>query len=334
MRGLLQDATDIGDFDELARIYRRYVVAEPSYNAEIVADKQQGDTLVASEARQQAQDLRLDGDVERRRRLVKDQKRRFTGNRGGDQRALFHPARQLVRERPGDLVGAIDPHLLQRDRGAAQRLCERYSEMLHHRLSDLPADPQRRVEGGERILENGPDPPPEDASPLRRRELGEVVALEQDGASDLRRWSEKVQGGTGYTALAGSGFTDDGERPSRLDREADIAHGSDQLFALVIADREVADLEQWRVHRRPPSFGSSISRKPSPTRLMPMTVMLIAIPGASEIHGAVSTKARPLLIIRPQSAAGGCTPKPRKLSTAPHFVARISSLSKSAPCSH
>ena len=52
--------------------------------------------------------------------------------------------------------------------------------MLHHRLSDLPADPQRRVEGRERILEDRPDPPPEDASALRRRELGEVVALEQD----------------------------------------------------------------------------------------------------------------------------------------------------------
>ena len=37
--------------------------------------------------------------------------------------------------------------------------------------------------------------------------------------------------------------------------------------------------------------------------------------------GAVSTKARPLLIMRPQSAAGGCTPKPRKLSTAPNSTA-------------
>ena len=107
-------------------------------------------------------------------------------------------------------------------------------------------------------------------------------------------------------------FTDNGERTVRLEREADIAHGGDVPVALAIADREIADLEQWfgararlGVHRRLPSFGSSTSRKPSPTRLMPMTVTLIAIPGASEIHGAVSTKARPLLIIRPQSAAGG-----------------------------
>src|SRR5271154_618186 len=315
MGGLLQHATDITELDELARIHHRDVIAEPPHDAEIVADKQKGDALVASEARQQAQDLRLDGDVESRRRLVEDQKRRFTGDRRGNQCALFHPARQLVWERPGDLRGTIDPHLLQRDLGATQRLGEWQPEMLHQRLGGLPADPQRRVEGRERILEDGPDPPPKYASPLRRPELGEVLALEQDGAGDLRRWAEKIEDCTGYTALAGSGFTDDGQRPSRLKGKARIAHGCDLPLAFAVADREVADLEQRRIHRRLPSFGSSTSRKPSPTRLMPITVMLIAIPGA------VSTKARPLLIIRPQSAAGGCTPKPRKLSTAPRSTA-------------
>src|SRR6516225_5604062 len=153
--------------------------------------------------------------------------------------------------------------------------------MLHHRLSDLP---------------------PKDVSPLRWRERGEVLALEQDGAGDLSFWAEKIEDCAGHTALAGPGFADDGERPSRLEREADIAHRGDLPFALAIADREVTDLEQRRVHRRLSSFGSSTSRKPSPTRLMLMTVRLIAIPGASDIQGAVSTKARPLLIIRPQSA--------------------------------
>src|SRR5271169_1028278 len=321
MRGLLQDVADIPEFDKLARVHHSDVIAEPPHDAEIVTDEQEGDALVASEMRQEAQDLRLDGDVERRRRLVEDEQRRFTGDRGGDQRALLHPARQLVREGAGDLGGTIDPHLVQCALGAAQRLGARYSEMLHQRLGDLPADPQRGVEGGERILEDGPDPPPKDASPLRRRELGEVLALEQDGAGDLRRWAEEVQDCAGYAALAGSGFTDDGERPSRLEGKGHIAHGGDVPLALAVADREVADLEQQRIHRRLPSFGSSTSRKPSPTRLMPMTVTLIAIPGASDIHGAVSTKARPLLIIKPQSAAGGCTPKPRKLSTAPSNTA-------------
>src|SRR5258707_4797547 len=328
MGGPLQHAMDIAELDELARIHDGDVVAEPPNDAEIVADEQKADALVAPEARQQAQDLCLDRDVERSRRLVEDQERRFTGERSGDQRALLHSARQLVRVGTGDLGGTIDPHLLQRGLGAAERLGERQPEMLHHRLGDLPADAQRRVERRERILEDGPDPPAEDVAALRRRQLGKVLALEQDGAGDLRCRAEEVQNCAGHAALAGSGLADDGERSARLECKADIAHRGDLPLALAIADREVADLEQrlgaprrYNVHQRPPSRGSSTSRKPSPTKLMPITRMLMAIPGASEIHGPVSTKARPLLIIKPQSAAGGCTPKPRKLSTAPNSTA-------------
>jgi hypothetical protein len=97
---------------------------------------------------------------------------------------LLHSARQLVRVGTGDLGGTIDSHLLQRGLGAAERLGERQPEMLHHRLGDLPADAQRRVERRERILEHGPDPPTEDVAALRRRELGKVLALEQDAGSN------------------------------------------------------------------------------------------------------------------------------------------------------
>src|SRR6516162_5244556 len=328
MGGLLQHVADVAELDELACIHHGDVIAEPSHDTKIVADEQEGDALVGSEARQQAENLRFDCDVERCRRLVQDKQRRFTSESRSDQRPLLHPPRQLVRVGTGDLGGTIDPHLAQRGLGAAQRIGERQPEVLHHRLRNLSADPQRRVEGRERILEDRPDPSPKDVSPLYWCEPSEALALEQDGAGNLGRWAERVQDCARHTALAGSGFTDDGERTTRPQREADIARGSNAPVALTIADREIADVEQWfgarprlGVHRRLPSVGSSTSRKPSPTRLMPMTVMLIAIPGASEIHGAVSTKARPLLIIRPQSAAGGCTPKPRKLSTAPNSTA-------------
>ena len=46
---------------------------------------------------EQLQDLRLHGDVERRRRLVGDQQVRLVGERHGDHHALALPARQLVR---------------------------------------------------------------------------------------------------------------------------------------------------------------------------------------------------------------------------------------------
>src|SRR6516165_3462574 len=319
---------DIAELDELARIHHRDVVTEPSNDTEIMADEQEGNALVPSEARQQAQDLRLDRDVEGGRRLVEDQERRFADERGGDQRALLHPARKLVRKGSCDFGSTIDPHFVQCCLGASEGLGQRQPEMLHHGLGDLPADTKRWVERCERILKDSTDLPAEHLPTLRRREADNVLALEQDRAADLGFGAEKVENGAGHAALAGPGLADNGERATGLDREADVAYRGDLPRALAVADRQIADLEQrfggrrrQSVHQRTRSPGSSISRKPSPTRLIAITVMLIAIPGASEIRGAVSTKARPLLIIKPQSAAGGCTPKPRKLSTAPSSTA-------------
>jgi hypothetical protein len=54
--------------------------------------------------------------------------------------------------------------------------------MLDHRFGNLVADAQRRVERGKRVLEDRADPSPEDPPALRRRETGDVLALEEDGA--------------------------------------------------------------------------------------------------------------------------------------------------------
>jgi len=64
--------------------------------------------------------------------------------------------------------------------------------MLHHRLAICPADAQCRVERGEWVRNTAPSvvrgcPPP------HRREVGEVLTLEQYGAGDLRGRAQEVQ---------------------------------------------------------------------------------------------------------------------------------------------
>ena len=63
---------------------------------------------------QQVEDLRLRGDVERRRRLVGDQQARIAGQRHRDHRPLAQPAAQLERV-------LVDAALRLRDADAAQR---------------------------------------------------------------------------------------------------------------------------------------------------------------------------------------------------------------------
>ncbi len=58
-------------------------------------------------------DLRLDGHVERGRRLVGDEKLRLVGERHGDHHALAHAARQLVRIGAHALLGRRNAHAPQ-----------------------------------------------------------------------------------------------------------------------------------------------------------------------------------------------------------------------------
>ena len=60
------------------------------------------------QAAEELEDLRLDRDVERRRRLVGDHQLRLERERHGDHHALAHAARELVRE-------VVEPRLGLRD---------------------------------------------------------------------------------------------------------------------------------------------------------------------------------------------------------------------------
>ena len=66
-------------------------------DAEIVGDEDERRSEPLLQVRDQAEDLRLDGDVERRRRLVGDEDPRLAGERQRDHRPLAHAAGQLVR---------------------------------------------------------------------------------------------------------------------------------------------------------------------------------------------------------------------------------------------
>jgi hypothetical protein len=89
-----------------------------------VGDEDDGGTDALLEVGHEIEDLRLDGDVERGGRLVRDKEFRSTGERNGDHHALTHAAGKLVR------VLARAPTRL----GDADK-----AEHFHHALLDLLA---------------------------------------------------------------------------------------------------------------------------------------------------------------------------------------------------
>ena len=79
--------------DDLARVHHRDPIGEMLDQAEIVGDEQDGERELALQLAQQAEDLRLNGHVERGGRLVGDQQRRLRHQRHRDHHPLSQPAR-------------------------------------------------------------------------------------------------------------------------------------------------------------------------------------------------------------------------------------------------
>ena len=132
----------------------------------------------------EVEDLRLDGDVERRGRLVGDQHLGIAGERHGDHGALAHAARELVGILLDALLGLGDADQLQHLDGPRQRAPVRHLLVQDQRLADLPADGHDRVERGHRLLEDHGDVVAADLAHGRLVEADEVAPVELDGAAD------------------------------------------------------------------------------------------------------------------------------------------------------
>ena len=136
-RGALEDLLDGALLDGAAGVHHDDPVAELRDHAEVVRDEQDRRAVAVAQPSQQLEDLGLERDVERARRLVRDQQRRLEQQRHRDHDALPHAARELVRVVVQALGGVGDADLLeqlqrappQRRRGPASR-CARCTSII------------------------------------------------------------------------------------------------------------------------------------------------------------------------------------------------------------
>ena len=155
--------------DDAPGIHHRHAVAGRGDDTEIVRHQHHRHAEPVSQAENEFQDLILDGDVERRRRLVRQQQFRSARQRDGDHRPLPHAARKLVRivpEPPRRLGDADHLQQFQRPQGTPAPVEAGVGAQV---FLDLQADRQHRIEGGHRLLEDHRDLPAADRPQL---ELG------------------------------------------------------------------------------------------------------------------------------------------------------------------
>ncbi len=129
-------------------------------------------------ADEKVEDLRLDGDVERGRRLVGDEQLRIAGDRHGDHDALVHAAGELVREGGEPALGRGNADLLEQlDRAPPRRLAV-HALMQAQRLGDLEADREARVEARRRLLEDHRHVLADELAALAVGEREQIAAVE------------------------------------------------------------------------------------------------------------------------------------------------------------
>jgi hypothetical protein len=106
-------------------------------HAHVVRHQHHRGAVVAAEPLQERDDLRLDRDVERSRRLVGDDELRVRADGERDHHALAHAARELVREVVDPALGRRDPDFAQEvDRARARRALA-HVEVGADRLDEL-----------------------------------------------------------------------------------------------------------------------------------------------------------------------------------------------------
>ena len=92
-----EDLRRRGHFHDAPRVHDRDPVADLACDAEVVRHKDEAHAKALLQGMQEADDLVLDRDVKRGRRLVRKEERRLGGKSDGNHRALAHAAGELMR---------------------------------------------------------------------------------------------------------------------------------------------------------------------------------------------------------------------------------------------
>ena len=251
-----------------------------------MGDEDVGEPELALQLFQQVDDLRLDGDVQRRDRFVAHQDAGTQRKGPRDPDPLTLPPGELVRITV-DVVG-VEPHHVQQLLNTTPMLLGRqHVGMDRKRFADDVTDRHPRVQRGVGVLEDHLDVAAHvfGLTPVQARD---VLAVDLDGT---RRGTFQPDQHLGERGLSGTTLTDDAESLTRMQVETHPVHGLHRteltpehhpLGEGVVLD-QVADLQdRLRLrprdtvialhHREPP--GSSDMRWCAPHR--PRTT---AVPG-------------------------------------------------------
>ncbi len=154
------------DLDDAPGIHHRHALRGLGDDAHVVGDEHDGRAALAGEALEKRDDLRLDRDVERGGRLVRDEQARLGREGERDHHALAHAAGEMVRIVAVARLGCRNADFPEKGQGALARRGFSQGEVGQDGFFELLPDGVQRVERGERVLEDHADLAAADAPQL------------------------------------------------------------------------------------------------------------------------------------------------------------------------
>ena len=246
--GVLRRGEDVARraaLDDLAIVHDADPVGHLAHDAEIVGDQQHGHVELGLELEQQVEDLRLDGHVERRGRLVGDEQVGLVGERHGDHHPLPLAAGELMRIGVEAALGVVDADLVEQVEHARSRAAlsdrPRWIFSTSPICCSMVCSGLSEVIGSWKIMEIWL---PRTWRSAVERQRQQVLALEADDAGRMRRRGvgEEPQDRERRHRLARARLADERHGLGLADVEGDMLHGMDDVAsAAAEIDGEVFD---------------------------------------------------------------------------------------------
>ena len=279
MTRLMEDRADVASLHNLAGIHDAHPVAELGDDAQMVGDEEDGAADLALQGFQELDRGELQGGVQRRRRLVGDQKLGLRHQGHGDDDALAHAAREFMRVLLQAALGIGQAHTAQHldGAGALGRLAAGAPVLdVHH----LPADGEHRIEGRHGVLEHHGDPLPAQPAHGIGVERQQILAGERDApALDHGIGRHQPQDRLDEARLAAAALAHDADDLPGRHLERDVAQRAEHPLVGAVGEVETLDGKGRRRHQRLPArLGSKVSRSASPRKVKPSVVMTMGRP--------------------------------------------------------
>src|SRR5262252_313748 len=221
----LEYLPDRAFLDDPTGVHHDHAGADAGDQRHVVSDEHDRGAQLAVELLEQRDDLRLDGHVQGRGGLVRDQQAGLVGQTHRDHRPLTHAARELVRVVLLPPLGRRDADPVQQRHHAADGVPRREALVGRHRLFDLRPDPRHRVQRRHRVLEDHRNVVAPELPDLLRVHLRDITVAEPDvTADDAARVGHQAQDREGGHRLAAARLADDADGLALVDVQADAVH--------------------------------------------------------------------------------------------------------------